>query len=93
MPASSIVSDPLALSTFGELLRYVRRRARLTQRDLGIAVGYSESHINRFEKNKHLPDPATVAALFVPALCYAVIAGYGLYARRSTVTADAVGGH
>lgn len=68
MPASSIVSDPLALSTFGELLRYVRRRARLTQRDLGIAVGYSESHINRFEKNKHLPDPATVAALFVPAL-------------------------
>ena len=33
------------------------------------------------------------AALFVPALCYAVIAGYGLYARRSTVTADAVGGH
>ncbi len=68
MPASSIVSDPLALSTFGELLRYVRRRARLTQRDLGIAVGYSESHINRFEKNKHLPDVATVAALFVPAL-------------------------
>lgn len=68
MPATRIVSDPLALSTFGELLRYVRRRARLTQRDLGIAVGYSESHINRFEKNKHVPDPATVAALFVPAL-------------------------
>lgn len=68
MPVSRIVSDPLALSTFGELLRYVRRRARLTQRDLGIAVGYSESHINRFEKNKHLPAPVTVAALFVPAL-------------------------
>ncbi len=68
MPASRVVSDPLASSTFGELLRYVRRRARLTQRDLGIAVGYSESHINRFEKSKHVPDPATVAALFVPAL-------------------------
>lgn len=68
MPASRATPDPLELSTFGELLRYVRRRARLTQRDLGIAVGYSESHINRFEKNRHVPDPATVAALFVPAL-------------------------
>ena len=28
-------------------------------------------------------------ALVVPALCYAVIAGYGVYARRSTVVADA----
>ena len=62
------IVDPQAFATFGALLRYLRRRARLTQRDLGIAVGYSEGHINRFEKNKHLPDPSAVAALFVPAL-------------------------
>src|SRR5438045_1982490 len=28
-------------------LRYLRRRARLTQRELGLAVGYIESHIHR----------------------------------------------
>ncbi len=50
------------------MLRYLRRQARLTQRELGIAVGYSESHINRFEKNKRFPDPTTVAALFIPEL-------------------------
>ncbi len=61
-------SDPQSYSTFGQLLRYLRRRARLTQRDLGIAAGYSEGHINRFEKDKYLPDPATVTALFIPAL-------------------------
>jgi transcriptional regulator with XRE-family HTH domain len=61
------VTDPLTFSTFGEMLRFLRRRARLTQRDLGIAVGYSEGHINRFEKSRHLPDPSTVTALFIPA--------------------------
>ena len=62
------MTDPLAFSTFGEMLRFLRRRARLTQRDLGIAIGYSEGHVNRFEKSRHLPDPATVTALFIPAL-------------------------
>ncbi len=60
--------DPASWTSFGVLLRYLRRRARLTQRDLGIAVGYSEGHINRFEKDKRLPEPSAVAALFVPAL-------------------------
>lgn len=68
MPADQSATEPLSFTTFGVLLRYLRRRARLTQRDLGIAVGYSEGHINRFEKNKRLPDSATVAALFIPAL-------------------------
>jgi transcriptional regulator with XRE-family HTH domain/DNA polymerase III delta prime subunit len=54
--------------TFGELLRYLRRRARLTQRELGVAVGYSEAQICRLEQADRLPDPATVAALFLPAL-------------------------
>ena len=35
---------PLTVSTsLGELLRFLRRRARLSQRELSIAVGYSES--------------------------------------------------
>ena len=68
MPADHVFVDPQSFATFGGLLRFLRRRSRLTQRDLGIAVGYSEGHINRFEKDKHLPDSAAVAALFVPAL-------------------------
>ena len=57
-----------AFSTFGDLLKYLRRRAQLTQRELAIAVGYTEGHISRLEKNLRPPDLATVAALFVPAL-------------------------
>jgi predicted ATPase/transcriptional regulator with XRE-family HTH domain len=57
-----------AFSTFGDLLKYLRRRAQLTQRELAIAVGYTEGHLSRLEKNQRPPDLATVAALFVPAL-------------------------
>jgi ATP/maltotriose-dependent transcriptional regulator MalT len=60
--------DPLTFTTFGDMLGYLRRREQLTQRDLGIAVGYSEGHINRFEKNKRIPPSAVIAALFIPAL-------------------------
>src|SRR6266700_2838252 len=54
--------------TFGDMLKFLRRRARLTQRQLGLAVGYSEAQICRLEQNQRLPDPITLAALFVPAL-------------------------
>ncbi len=57
-----------SFGTFGELLRYLRRRARLQQRDLAIAVGYSEGQICRLEQNQRLPDLPTLAARFVPAL-------------------------
>ena len=53
---------------FGELLRFLRRRARITQRELGLRVGYSEGHICRLEQNRRLPELSVVAALFVPAL-------------------------
>ncbi len=59
---------PSSFSTFGDLLRFLRRRARLTQRELGIAVGYSEAHIARLERGRRLPDPAMVKAQFVPVL-------------------------
>jgi transcriptional regulator with XRE-family HTH domain len=54
--------------TFGDLLKYLRRRARRTQREVAIAVGYSEAQISRLEQNQRPPDLATLTALFIPAL-------------------------
>lgn len=62
------MNTPDSFTTFGELLKYLRRRARLTQYQLAVAVGYTEAHLCRLEKNQRLPDPAVIAALFVPAL-------------------------
>jgi predicted ATPase len=61
-------ATPAAPATFGELLKFLRKRAHLTQRDLGIAVGYSEAYITRLEGNARLPDPVMVRARFVDAL-------------------------
>jgi transcriptional regulator with XRE-family HTH domain len=41
-------AEPEAFTSFGALLRFLRVRARLSQRDLSIAIGYSEAHISRF---------------------------------------------
>ncbi len=57
-----------ASTTFGEYLKFLRRREQLTQLELSIAVGYSEAQISRLEKNQRLPDVAAVNALFIPAL-------------------------
>lgn len=54
--------------TFGDLLKYLRRRARLTQLELSIAVGYSEAQISRLEQNQRLPDLTAIQALFISAL-------------------------
>jgi tetratricopeptide (TPR) repeat protein/transcriptional regulator with XRE-family HTH domain len=64
------LTEPVAstFDSFGALLRFLRRRARLTQRELGLQVGYSEGHICRLEQNTRLPEPSVLAALFVPAL-------------------------
>lgn len=65
-------SDPAILlqsfQTFGDLLKFLRARARLTQRELSIAVGYSEAQISRLEQNLRPPDLAALLALFIPAL-------------------------
>lgn len=55
-------------TTFGDLLKYLRRRAGLTQRELSIAAGYSDAQISRLEQNERLPDLATLTARFLPAL-------------------------
>ncbi|GEM_PF-2239227 len=64
MPGATIDS----LTTFGELLKYLRRRARMTQRELGTAVGYSEAQIARLEGGQRLPDIAAVRAQIVAAI-------------------------
>jgi transcriptional regulator with XRE-family HTH domain len=68
MPASEAAVTLQSFVAFGDLLKYLRRRARLTQRELSIAVGYSETHISRLEQNQRPPDLAALAALFIPAL-------------------------
>src|SRR6185503_5362492 len=55
-------------TTFGDLLRFLRRRAGITQMELAIAAGYSDAQISRLEQNLRLPDIPTIEARFVPAL-------------------------
>lgn len=60
--------SPEHFSSLGELLKYLRRRAELTQGELAMQVGYSDTQISRIEQNQRTPDSATLLALFVPAL-------------------------
>jgi WD40 repeat protein/basic membrane lipoprotein Med (substrate-binding protein (PBP1-ABC) superfamily)/transcriptional regulator with XRE-family HTH domain len=55
-------------TTFGDLLRYVRRRVGITQMELALAVGYSDAQISRLEQNLRMPDLPTIETRFVPAL-------------------------
>jgi WD40 repeat protein/transcriptional regulator with XRE-family HTH domain len=55
-------------TNFGDLLRYLRRAAGLTQLELSVQVGYSHAQISRLEQNLRLPDIPTIEARFVSAL-------------------------
>jgi len=55
-------------TTFGDLLRFLRRRMGITQTELSIAVGYSTAQISRLEQNLRLPDIPTIEARFVSEL-------------------------
>ena len=68
MPRQQPDASLRSFARFGELLKFLRRRARMTQRELAIEVGYSEVHISRFEGSQRPPDEQTLLALFVPAL-------------------------
>ncbi len=57
-----------SFQSFGDLLKYLRRREHLTQLELSIVVGYSEAQIGRLEKNQRRPDLTALKALFIPAL-------------------------
>src|SRR5215217_3253825 len=60
--------SPESFQTFGDLLKYLRRRERITQIELSISVGYSEEQISRLEKNQRRPNLSALQALFIPAL-------------------------
>src|SRR5215216_3232995 len=65
----SIPSNTLEkFTTFGDLLRFLRRRVGLTQTELAIAVGYGHTQISRLEQNLRLPDIPTIESQFIPAL-------------------------
>lgn len=68
MPVSIPLSTLEKFTTFGDLLRFLRRHVGLTQMELAEAVGYSDSQISRLEQNLRLPDIPTIQSLFVPAL-------------------------
>lgn len=55
-------------STFGDVLRYLRERAHLSQRELALLVGYHFSYISYLEKNTRSIDEASLLGRFVPAL-------------------------
>ena len=54
-------------TTFGDLLRFLRRRVGITQSELAAVVGYSDGQISRLQQNLCLPDPSTISSRFVPA--------------------------
>jgi predicted ATPase len=68
MAGSLITASPDSFVDFGELLRYLRERAELSQRELALQVGYHYSYMSRIESNERIPDSATLMARFVPAL-------------------------
>src|SRR5258706_15503950 len=73
----SIPSNTLEkFTTFGDLLRFLRRRVGLTQTELAIAVGYGHTQISRLEQNLRLPDIPTIESQFI--LVEGVILALGL---------------
>ena len=68
MPVSVPSSTLEKFTTLGDLLRFLRRRAGLTQMELAMEVGYSDTQISRLEQNLRLPDIPTIEARFVAAL-------------------------
>jgi predicted ATPase/transcriptional regulator with XRE-family HTH domain len=68
MPAHLSAVTPQSFTSFGELLRYLRERAELSQRELALQVGYHYSYMSRIEKNERIPDAAVLKAQFIPAL-------------------------
>jgi predicted ATPase/transcriptional regulator with XRE-family HTH domain len=55
-------------TTFGELLKRLRKRAGMTQDDLAAAIGYSRSLVAALERNLRLPDVEVVIQTYLPAL-------------------------
>jgi transcriptional regulator with XRE-family HTH domain len=57
-----------ATLSFGALLKQLRKRAGMTQRDLAAALNYSDSLISSLETAQRQPDLDAVITHFIPAL-------------------------
>src|ERR1700712_5209138 len=57
-----------AMLSFGALLKQLRKRAGMTQRDLAAALNYSDSFISSLETAQRQPDLDAVITRFIPAL-------------------------
>lgn len=68
MPAFISPASLEKFTTFGDLLRFLRRRLGMTQMELADAVGYSDAQISRLEQNLRPPDLSAIESRFVPAL-------------------------
>ena len=68
MEKKSTGVSPQSFSSFGRLLRYLRERAHLSQRDLAAAAGYHHSYISYMERDVRIPGAEIIKARFVPAL-------------------------
>ena len=68
MPKRKETIQPSEFQTFGDLLRYLRERARLTQREMAERVGYHYSYLSRLEKNVRPPHELILRTRFIPAL-------------------------
>ncbi|RLT36719.1 MAG: NACHT domain-containing protein [Chloroflexi bacterium] len=55
-------------TSFGDLLKQLRKRAGMTQSDLAAALGYSISSICALEQNRRLPGLEAVLQAYLPAL-------------------------
>lgn len=93
MMKRAISLEPETFQTFGDLLTYLRKQARLTQDELGRAVGYSRSQITRLERNQRPPDLASVAALFVPALDLSAASPWAAYLLHLAASTQSTPGH
>ena len=54
------------MTTFGDLLQRLRKRAGMTQDDLAAATGYSRPLIGALERNDRLPDVEVVIQTYLP---------------------------
>jgi transcriptional regulator with XRE-family HTH domain len=61
-------SSAVTATSFGALLRRLRKRAGMTQDQLAAATGYSASLIGALERNDRLPDVEVVVQTYLPAL-------------------------
>lgn len=68
MPYPVFAVSPTLSLTFGHLLKQLRKRAGITQAELGTLVGLSLAHISHLEKNQRLPDIKAVMEKFIVAL-------------------------